>query len=60
MTTKYLHQDLSHINKFFYACSEKLYFWLTSVTDHSSGQDTGETTMLKGVCIMLDVAYIQV
>lgn len=53
MTAKYFHQDLSNINRFYNACSEKLGFWLTSVTDHNSGQATGEMTMLKSVCIML-------
>lgn len=53
MTAKYLHQDLSHINRFYNVCSEKLHFWLTSVTDYNSGGATWETTMLKGVCIML-------
>lgn len=60
MTAKYLHEDLSCMYRLHHACSEKLHFWQRSDADCSSGLPSEKMTMLKGVCIMLYVTYIQV
>lgn len=56
MTAKYFHQDLSCINRLHH---EELHFWQRRGTDCISDLASEKMNILKCVCMMLDVSYIQ-